>query len=109
MEWPKYLHENLSKVLSVKIYGLPPLGTKGDLQASLLTFNVEGIDATDLLTSLDQQVRSICFVDCVIQVFFKAIITHFWELGCHFALVAPFQHVIAIQPGHNCTQLLHHT
>jgi hypothetical protein len=79
VEWPKYLYENLSKVPSVKIYGPPPLGAKGDLQASLCTFNVEGIDATDLLTSHDQQVRSICFVDCVIQVFFKAIITHFWE------------------------------
>jgi len=71
VEWPKYLYENLSKVPSVKIYGPPPLGAKGDLQASLCAFNVEGIDATDLLTSLDQQVRSICFVDCVIQVFFK--------------------------------------
>jgi hypothetical protein len=96
----------------VKIYGPPPLGAKGDLQASLCTFNVEGIDAIDLLTSLDQQLRSICFVDCVIKVFFKAIITHFWEnleILIIFGLVRPVQHVIAIQPGHDCTQLLHHT
>lgn len=54
-ELSKYLYESLSKVPNVRIYGPPP-GPKGDGRASLCSFNVEGIHATDLASFLDQQV-----------------------------------------------------
>jgi len=53
-ELSKYLYESLSKVPNVRIYGPPP-GSKGDGRASLCSFNVEGIHATDLASFLDQQ------------------------------------------------------
>jgi cysteine desulfurase/selenocysteine lyase len=54
MKLSKYLYERLSKIPSVKIYG-PPAGANGERRASLCSFNVEGIHATDLSTFLDQQ------------------------------------------------------
>lgn len=60
-ELSKYLYESLSKVPNVRIYGPPP-GPKGDGRASLCSFNVEGIHATDLASFLDQQVEIFSFV-----------------------------------------------
>lgn len=54
MELSKYLYESLSKVPGVRIYGPPP-GDHGERRASLCSFTVEGIHATDLSTFLDQQ------------------------------------------------------
>lgn len=54
-ELSKYLYESLLKVPNVRIYGPLP-GPKGDGRASLCSFNVEGIHATDLSSFLDQQV-----------------------------------------------------
>ena len=60
MELSKYLYEKLSEIPSVRIYG-PPAGAHGEGRASLCSFTVEGIHATDLSTFLDQQVHlSLC-------------------------------------------------
>jgi len=47
----RYLHERLSKVPRVTIYGPPPSVPRG--RASLCAFNVEGLHATDVSTLLD--------------------------------------------------------
>ena len=46
-----YLYERLSKVKKVTIYGPPPSVPRG--RASLASFNVEGLHATDVSTLLD--------------------------------------------------------
>lgn len=46
-----YLHERLSKVQRVTLYGPPPTAARG--RASLCSFNVEGLHATDVSTLLD--------------------------------------------------------
>ncbi|KAG0584054.1 hypothetical protein KC19_3G181300 [Ceratodon purpureus] len=54
MELSKYLYEKMSEIPNVRIYG-PPAGDHGERRASLCSFTVEGIHATDLSTFLDQQ------------------------------------------------------
>lgn len=47
----RYLYERLSKVPRVTVYGPPPSAPRG--RASLCSFNVEGLHATDVSTLLD--------------------------------------------------------
>lgn len=49
-----YLHEKLSAVDGVRIYGPPP-AADGTGRAALCAFNVEGIHPSDLATLLDQE------------------------------------------------------